>query len=103
MWGAIARMQVKADVPDAYLLGLLEGFSVDRTAEAGMLGAAFYRAEADPHELWTVVMFESEEACRTKAETRGQHAMCMTPRACLEDDMERHDVDEFCSIATKLL
>ena len=96
MWGTIARMQVRADVPEAYLLAQVNAFSSNRMN--GMVSVTFYRSDGDPRELWMVAMFESQEAYRKNAESPAQHSVYLTLRACLERDIEWHDVDAIGSM-----
>ena len=95
MWGTIARMQVRSDVPEAYLLAQMSAFNQDRLS--GMVSVAFYRSAGDPREIWMVAMFDNEEAYRMNVESRAQHAKYLTMRACLERDPEWHDVGELVS------
>ncbi len=95
MWGTIARMQVRSDIHEAYLLAQMNAFSQDRLT--GMVSFAFYRSAGDPREVWMVAMFDNEEAYRKNAESRAQHAIYLTIRACLERDPEWHDVGELVS------
>lgn len=50
-----------------------------------------YRTDADPHVLFLVVAFESEEAYRANAESPEQHARYEAWRALLEADPEWHN------------
>ena len=96
MWGTIARMRVRPDVPEEYLLGQFNAFNTDRMD--GWLTTAFFRSDDDPQKLWVVAMFEDAESYRANAESAAQHAIYLTLRACLEEDPEWHDVDEMVSI-----
>ena len=98
MWGTIARMQVKTDVPEEYLVAQLSALNTDHMA--GWMSTTFYRSDEDPRELWMVAMFSDEEAYRTNAATAAQHAVYMMLRACLESDPEWHDVGEMVSLAS---
>ncbi len=98
MWGTIARMHVKSDVPEEYLVAQLSALNTDRMA--GWVNTIFYRSEDDSRELWMVAMFSDEEAYRTNAGTAAQHAVYMMLRACLESDPEWHDVGEMVSLAS---
>jgi len=98
MWGTIARMRVRPDVPEEYLQGQMRAFNTDRMA--GWLSTAFYRSDDDPRELWIVAMFESKESYRANAGSSAQHAIYLTLRACMEDDLEWHDVDEVASMSS---
>ena len=90
MWGTIARMTLRADVPEAYLLAQFKAF--DQSRRTGMVSVSFYRSVEHPREIWMIAMFESEAAYRTNAATRAQHAEYLTMRACFDRDPEWHDV-----------
>ncbi len=96
MWGTIARMQVRPDVPAEYLEAQIRAFNANRMD--GMVWVSFYRQEEDPRELWMVAMFETKEAYQRNAESPAQHGVYLTLRACLESDPEWHDVDEIASL-----
>ncbi len=86
MWGTIARMRVRPDVPEEYLVAQLRALNTDRMA--GWVHTTFFRSDDDPRELWLVAMFKDREAYRANAETAAQHAVYMILRACLEEDPE---------------
>jgi quinol monooxygenase YgiN len=92
MWGTIARMQVRPDVPEEYLRAQMQAMNTDRMA--GWRLTSFYRSETDPLEFWMVAMFDNKESYQANAATSAQHALYMTLRACLVADPEWHDVDE---------
>jgi quinol monooxygenase YgiN len=96
MWGTIARMQLKPDVPEAYLVAQLKAFSTDRMS--GFVDATLYRSSGDPLELWMVAMFEDEEAYLENAERPAQHSIFLTLSACLERDLEWHDVAQVMTL-----
>ena len=81
MWGTIARMQLKPDVPEAYLVAQLSAFSTDRMS--GMVNATLYRSDGDPRELWMVAMFEDEEAYKENAESSVQQAIFLSDDSCM--------------------
>ena len=93
MWGTIARMQLRADIPEDYLRRQLEALQYGRMP--GWVRSEFFRSAHDPQELWLVAMWEDEAAYRANAESEAQHSVYMTIRACLESDPEWHDVDGF--------
>ncbi len=95
MWGTIARMQVRPDVPQAYLLAQMNAFNHNRLT--GMVNVCIYQSASDPREIWMVAMFDDEDAYRQNAESRVQHAEYLTLRACLESDPDWHDVGELIS------
>ena len=89
MWGTIARMRVRPDVPEEYLLAQLNAMNSERMN--GWQSTSLYRSSIDPKELWMVAMFDSEESYRANAESPAQHSVFLTIRACLEEDPEWHD------------
>ena len=95
MWGTIARLRLKPDVPEQYLMAQLHAMSTDRMS--GWRQTVLYRSDADPHELWMVAMFESKDAYRRNAESSAQNAVYVMLRSCLEADPEWHDVAEVTS------
>ena len=99
MWGTIARMKVRPDVPEEYLVAQMRALNTDRMA--GWVNTAFYRSDDDPRELWIVAMFEDKESYRANAESSAQHSVYLTLRASLEADPEWHDVDEIMSIGAR--
>ncbi len=96
MWGTIARLKVRPDVPEEYFLAQMRALNADRVA--GWVHSAFYRSDEDPSELWMVAMFEDKESYRANAESPATHSVYLTFRACLEADPEWHDVDEIISM-----
>lgn len=96
MWGTIARMRVRPDVPEEYLLAQLRAYKMGRAE--GFIGVDFLHSDADPRELWLVAMYEDKATYRANAESAAQHAIYLTLRACLEDEPEWHDVDSLASI-----
>ena len=96
MWGSIARMVVRPEVPEAYLLAQLNAF---QSRPGGLVSGGIYRSASDPLEVWLVAMFEDEESYRNNAESRVQHAEYLTLRAFLQQDPEWHDVSEILSFA----
>ena len=95
MWGSIARMVVRSEVPEAYLSAQMNAFQ----SRPGIVSGKVYRSASDPLEVWLVAMFEDEESYRNNAESRVQHAEYLTLRACLQQDPEWHDVSEILSFA----
>ncbi len=96
MWGTIARMRVRPEVPEEYLHAQISAFNANRMN--GMVQVSFYRREEDPREVWMVAMFETKEAYQRNAESPAQHAVYLMLRSCLESDPEWHDVDEIASL-----
>ncbi len=88
MYGTIARLRVRAGAEEQLA-------SWSRSAGTrpinGWLASYVYRADADPRELWLVVVFESREAYLVNAESDKQDAEYRRLRALLEADPEWHD------------
>ncbi len=96
MWGTIARMRVRPEVPEEYLRAQID--ALDMTRADGFLWTLIYRSDDDPLDLWMVAMFDTKESYRANAESAAQHASYMTLRACLERDPEWNDVDEVATL-----
>lgn len=92
MWGTIAKMRVRPDVPQQYLVGQLAALNRERME--GWLHTTFFQSDTDPNEYWMVAMFESREAYLRNAESRAQHQVYLTLRSMMVDDPEWHDVAE---------
>lgn len=98
MWGTIARMRVRPDVPDEYVRAQMRAMSTARMK--GWLQASLYRSDTDPLELWMVALFDSKESYQANAATPAQHGWYLTLRACLAEDPEWHDVDELMALGS---
>jgi len=96
MWGTIARMRMRPDVPHEYLMAQARALNAERMR--GLLYTSFYRSDTDPRDYWMVAMFESKEAYRANAESRAQNAVYEMMRACLESEPQWNDVDEVLTI-----
>ena len=97
MWGTIARMVIRPEVPDACFLAQMNAF--DQSRPAGIEHVDFYRSSTDPLEIWMLAMFADEESYRNNSESRAQHAEYLTMRACLQRDPEWRDVNQILSFA----
>jgi quinol monooxygenase YgiN len=86
MYGTVARMKVKPGGLEA-----LKQMSEDMTAPPGSVTSYIYQMDADPNELYLVVVFESKEAYVANAQRPEQHAEYEKLRAWLEADPEWHD------------
>jgi quinol monooxygenase YgiN len=87
MYGTIARLRLKPGMDERLreLLGEL------RPQVPGLIFDHLYRLEADPHEYYLVVGFESREAYQANAASPEQHARYERYRELLETDPEWHD------------
>ena len=86
MYGTIARMKVKPGGLEA-----LKQMSEDMPAPPGAVTSYIYQMDADPNELYLVVVFESKEAYVANAQRPEQHAEYEKLRAWLQADPEWHD------------
>ena len=86
MYGTIARLKVKP--------GSVGAFKQMFGAMASPLGRVthyIYQMDADPNELYLVVVFESKEAYLANAQSPEQNARYEKFRALLDADPEWHD------------
>ena len=95
MWGTIARMQVRPEVPDEYFKGQFRALNADRMK--GWQYTSLFKSDTNPHEWWMVAIFDTKENYQANAGTTAQHGMYMMMRACLDADPEWHDVGEIIS------
>lgn len=79
MYGTIARMKTK---PGA--LELLK--KLERRQPKGFIGSYIYQMDADPNELWIVVMFESKQAYLENADSPEQDKEYRQLRELLRED-----------------
>jgi quinol monooxygenase YgiN len=87
MYGTIAHIRVKPG-KEAELRHLGQEMSQQIP---GLVFHHVYRSDADPHELYLVVAFESQQAYRDNAESPEQNERYEAYRALLEADPEWHD------------
>ena len=86
MYGTIARVKIDP----SKLQGLIElGRRMDKAP--GQSALYFYRMDADPGEIFMVVVFESKEAYWANAQSPEQNQRFMELRAFLLEDPEWHD------------
>ena len=79
MYGTIARMKTK---PGA--LELLK--KLEMRQPKGFIGSYIYQMDADPNELWMVVMFESKQAYLENADSPEQDKEYRQLRELLRED-----------------
>jgi quinol monooxygenase YgiN len=79
MYGTIARMKTK---PGA--LELLK--KLEMRQPKGLVGSYIYQMDADPNELWMVVMFESKQAYLENADSPEQDKEYRQLRELLRED-----------------
>lgn len=87
MYGTIARLVIKPGN-----LEELKRMGREMSAEIpGLVSEYVFRTDANPDELYLVVIFESEQAYRANAASPEQHARYEKYRALLAADPEWHD------------
>ena len=96
MWGTLAKMRMRPDVPHEYLMAQARALNTARMP--GWLFTTFFRSDTDPLDYWMVAMFESREAYRANAESSAQNAVYEMMLACLEGPPQWNDVDEVLTI-----
>jgi len=89
MYGTIARLQVTPGKEEE-----LRQLGQEMAPQIpGFVFEHVYRMAADPHELFLVVAFESEQAYRANADSPEQHQRYEQFRALLDAEPEWHDGD----------
>lgn len=87
MYGTIARLAIKPGK-----LEELTALGREMSAQIpGLVSEYVFRTDANPNELYLVVVFESEQAYRDNAASPEQHARYEQYRALLAADPEWHD------------
>ena len=87
MYGTVARMRLKAGVPDDAMARV----AADAAQIPGLLSSHVYQSDNDPQELFLAVVFEDREAYLANAERPEQHQRFLKMRELLEDDPQWHD------------
>jgi heme-degrading monooxygenase HmoA len=88
VYGTVARFRLKPG-SEAELFARVREFEAARVP--GFVGNYIYRMDADPHEYYLAVVFESKEAYVANANSPEQHARYVRLRELLETDPEWHD------------
>jgi quinol monooxygenase YgiN len=65
MWAQLIRMSVKPD-HDQDLANVLEQIHATEQPDSGLLRSITMRDQADPSQIYTLVLFESEERARAR-------------------------------------
>lgn len=98
MYGTVARLTLKpGKLEDLKQLGQQMAAQIP-----GIVSEYVFRTDANPNELYLVVIFESEQAYRANATSPEQHKHYEQYRALLAADPEWHDghvVDVFQHMA----
>jgi quinol monooxygenase YgiN len=99
MYGTVARLTIKPGKAEE-----VTRMGQEMSAQIpGLVSEYVYRTDADPNELYLVVIFESERAYRDNANSPEQHARYEQYRSLLAADPEWHDghvIDAFHSALT---
>jgi len=88
MYGTIAKLQVRPGKQDKFLAVMAE---LGKTPPPEFVAADSYRMDADPDELYLVVLFESKEAYHANANRPETHADYLKWSAFLTAEPEWHD------------
>jgi quinol monooxygenase YgiN len=84
MYGTIARITAKP--------GALEALKeMEKRHPAGYIASYIYQMDANPGELWMVVLFENKEAYFANAESAEQDREYRQVRQFMASDPEWHD------------
>jgi len=88
MYGTVARMRVRAGAATQFQQ-VAQEIGVGRAP--GQVSVVVYQMDANPHEFYLAVMFESREAYVANANSPEQHERFMQLMAVLEGEPEWHD------------
>jgi len=88
MFGTVARMRLR---PGAEALFRAQFDALVHEQLKGWVSSTFFQSEADPRDLWMVVVFDSRESYRANAERPNMDAIYRRVRGCLESDPEWSD------------
>ena len=88
MYGTVAKMRLR---PGAEALFRAQFDALLHEQLRGWMSTTFFQSDADPLNLWMVVVFNSPEAYRANAERPNMDAIYRRIRACLESDPEWSD------------
>jgi quinol monooxygenase YgiN len=86
MYGTIAKLRVKAGH-----IGGLELITKGASMPKGALALYDFKMDADPNEVWMVVVFESKEAYQANANSPEQGELYRWMMEYLEAEPEWHD------------
>ena len=87
MYGTVARLTIKPG-NEAEITRMGQEMSAQIP---GLVSEYVYRTDANPNELYLVVIFESEQAYKANANSPEQHARYEAYRSLLAADPEWHD------------
>ena len=90
MYGAVARLQVKSGMHEAFVAWVNDSARANRVVP-GRLKSFIYQLDADPNTLMLTVLFESREAYQRNAASPEQAAEFEKMMAFLATEPEWHD------------
>jgi quinol monooxygenase YgiN len=92
MYGTIARLQIKPGALEELkrFLKRFEGME-SRQMIDGLVGQYLYQMDANPDELYLVVLFRDKASYVANAKSQEQHARYQQMRGLLTADPEWHD------------
>jgi heme-degrading monooxygenase HmoA len=88
MYGTVAKMRLTPGAEPLFM-AMFEAFQAE--PHEGWISSMLFRTDADPLQLYLVVLFESKESYHLNAERPNQHAQYVRMRAALEADPEWND------------
>jgi hypothetical protein len=83
MWAQLIRMRLK---PDCDTTPMIDGFKAAERAGSGLIRSLMMRDQADPASMYSLVVFESEEAARVR-EQDPERAERLAPIRSMMADM----------------
>lgn len=89
MYGTVALLRIRPG-QEAALLDEVRAEDLEAHMP-GYIAQYVYRADADPHCYWLVVLFESRETYHANAASPEQHLRYLRLRALLTAEPEWHD------------
>ena len=87
-YGTVAKMRLR---PGAEPLFRAQFDALVHEQLPGWVSTTFFQSDADPHDVWMVVAFDSQESYRANAERPNMDAIYRRVRGCLEADPEWND------------
>jgi quinol monooxygenase YgiN len=87
-FGTIARYKVKPGHADRFLSAMS---GIEDNPPAGWNYATVFRSTTDPNEIWMTVVFESEEAYKSSANSPDMDRMYQENLKYLDGEPEWHD------------
>ena len=88
MYGTVARMRLKPGM-DEIMAQQMRDFEAAKVP--GAIAVYVYQMDADPHEYYMAVLWDSKESYRANADSPAQHGRYQAYRHALESEPEWHD------------